>query len=71
MAKLKGIDKLIESIEILKSIAKDIRLNLDDKAAWLDDKSEKFQEGDEGQEWITHLQDVESVLEAIDRFRIP
>lgn len=34
-------------------------------------KSEKFQEGDEGQEWITHLQDVESVLDAIDRFRIP
>jgi hypothetical protein len=63
---VKGIAKLNAMVEKLKEAAEEVRENWEEKSGWLDDKSEKYQEGPDGEEWSAHLGEVENLLEAIE-----
>lgn len=71
MAKLNGLGDLSDALENLKAVAEQIREALDEKRDWLNDKSEKYQEGESGQAWDEHLSDVESLLDEIDNLEMP
>ena len=66
MAKLKGLAELAEAIEALKVVAEEVRGNLEEKQAWCDERSDKWQESDKRQEWDDFLGEVESVLDDIE-----
>jgi len=71
MAKLKGFGQLENALDKLKTVAEQIRENLDEKREWWDGKSEAWQEGDTGQEWEEHLGNMENILDEIDNLEMP
>jgi len=64
--KIKGLAKLNSAIEKLKSIAEEVQENVDAKNDWLYDKTDDYQESEDGEEWREHLDSVESLLDDID-----
>ena len=71
MAKLKGFGQLENALDKLKTVAEQIRENLDEKREWWDGKSDAWQEGDTGQEWEDHLGNMENILDEIDALEMP
>jgi|GEM_PF-1039326 len=71
MAKLKGLTQLSNALDKLKTVSEQTRENLDEKRGWWEEKTEKWQESDTGQEWEEHLADVENILDEIDAIEMP
>ncbi|WP_316780437.1 hypothetical protein [Pedobacter antarcticus] len=63
---IKGLPKLIAALDRVQAIAEEMRDSLTDKQAWLDEKNEKYREGQDGEEWDEHLSAVEELLDDID-----
>lgn len=63
---IKGLPKLIAALDKVHTIAEEMRDSLSDKQAWLDEKSEKYREGEDGEEWDEHLSAIEELLDEID-----
>lgn len=71
MTKLTKLKKLIHAYEILQATAEELREIHDEKRSWWDDKSEKYQESEKGQEWDDHLLAVEGFLDDIENIVMP
>lgn len=69
MLQLKGIAKLNKYLDELQDVACEIRFNLDMKREWLASRSENWQFSEEGQDWENHLNEVEFLLDDIDRLK--
>lgn len=73
MAKLKGISDFNTAIGRFKDRASELRSEyeamkevFEEKQDWLNNRSEKYQDSDKGQEWSDHLNTVESTLDNVE-----
>ncbi|WP_316743386.1 hypothetical protein [Pedobacter antarcticus] len=63
---IKGLPKLIAALDRLQAIKDEMKDSLTDKQAWLDEKNDKYREGQDGEEWDEHLSAVKELLDEID-----
>jgi hypothetical protein len=73
MAKLKGISEFNTAIGRFKDQASELRSAyeaikevFDEKEDWLNNRTDKYQESDKGQEWSDHLGQVENTLSSVE-----
>lgn len=64
--KIKGLSRLNAALEKLKTISEEVRESLEEKTDWLDEKTIKYQESKEGEEWSSHISEVQDLLDEID-----
>ena len=66
MAQVKGSKELADAILNLKELAEEVRNNLQDKEQWWDERTEKWQDGENAEAWKTHFSELETVLDEIE-----
>lgn len=66
MPELKGLSKLKGILDKLMEAAEQTRVNLEEKREWVDEKSDKWQESEIGEEWTNHLDETENLLDEIE-----
>lgn len=63
---LKGLPNLNKTLELLQSLSAEVRVTLEEKREWLEEKPESYQESAAGEAWAEHLDAVEQMLDEID-----
>jgi len=71
MPTLKGLKKLVGIAEDLQALAEEVRVELEEKQEWFEGKSDKWQEGEKGEEWKYFFDEVEEFLDEIDNMSSP
>lgn len=64
--KLKGLSKLKKAIENLVAISEETRENLEIKRSENEEKSDRWQESETGEEWAYYLDTLEALLDDIE-----
>lgn len=63
---LKGVKNFSKRILELKALGEELQENLQEKIAWWEEKSEKWQESDKGQEWQEYFNQIEEMISRVE-----
>ena len=69
--KIKGVSKLIKTLNTLKETAGIVNEHIEEKRDWMTERSDEWQESEKADEWEEYLNNLEDFIAEIEDLEVP